>query len=147
METGLSTLLSWQFLLFSLGTNVVIFLIRTIIEYFIKNIVTMGFWDKLLLPIAPSITGGLGGFLIKQYPYPDGISSTDARILFGVVAGFLSGLLYQVIKGMLKSRIQSFVQQDGSAPSQQNVMGDRARPDPPSAPQIIPFNSNQNGSQ
>lgn len=144
MDTGLSTLLGWQFLLFSLATNVLIFIIRTIMEYCFKNLPNVGIWDKLFLPIAPSITGGVGGWLIKQYPYPDGISSLDARILFGVVAGFLSGLLYQIIKGMLKSRIQGFVDGGGQVLPQQNDIDSRARPEPPSAPQIIPFN--QNGS-
>lgn len=147
METGLSTLISWQFLMLSLGINILIFIFRTFMEFCIKNLPNVGLWSKLFLPIAPSITGGFVGFFLKQFPYPDGITSTDARVLFGAVAGFLSGLLYQVLKGMLKSRIQGFIQDDGV---QQNQMQSdstdptiRARPIPPieNNPQIIPFNN------
>jgi hypothetical protein len=154
IENGLTALLSWNLWLFSLGIYVIIWLFRTIIEYVITNITKSNLWDKLILPISPPTIGALSAFFIKQYPYPDGIASTDARILFGLVAGFFSGTLYLVLKGMLKSRIQGFTQSNNQYQTQPQPqpqyqqpdysnMNDRARQDPPISqnPQIIPFSN------
>jgi hypothetical protein len=64
-------------------------------------------WKELLLPILPVVMGGLGGFIFKTYPYPDGLTTTGSRFLFGLVAGLLSGLFYRVVKAMFIQRIQT----------------------------------------
>jgi hypothetical protein len=112
MDTGLEALLSWQFLLFCLSIAAITFVIRKIFEFVVLDNPKMPgnrtsrLWTELLLPIGPVFTGAAVAFFAKQYPYPSGISSASGRILFGLVAGLLSGLIYRVIRGMLKSKIQ-----------------------------------------
>ncbi|MBP9743696.1 MAG: hypothetical protein KBD37_10110 [Burkholderiales bacterium] len=112
MDAGLEALLSWQFLLFCLGIAAITFVIRKIVEFAILDNPKMPgnktsrLWNELLLPIGPVFTGAIISFFAKQYPYPNGIVSASGRILFGLVAGLLSGLIYRVIRGTLKSKIQ-----------------------------------------
>ena len=109
MDTGLQALLSWQFILFSLGIFSIVWLFRTIVEYIAPKITQSGLWDKLILPVIPCFLGLVIAYLAKNYAYPDGISSFSGREMFGLVAGMFSGLTYQVVKGMLKNRIQSYL--------------------------------------
>lgn len=123
MDTGLEALLSWQFLLFCLGIAAITFVIRKIFEFAVLDNPKMPgnkasrLWTELLLPVGPVFTGAIIAFFAKQYPYPSGIVSASGRILFGLVAGLLSGLIYRVIRGMLKSKIQVVSSDSPDAPS------------------------------
>lgn len=101
----LSTLFSLQFLLFCLGLAAVIFVVRRFVEYFVKAKSVIKLWHELILPVFPVLLGGVTGLLAKMYPYPEGIVSVSGRVLFGLVAGLLSGLVYRVIKSLLKAKI------------------------------------------
>jgi hypothetical protein len=63
-------------------------------------------WNDLLLPILPVIIGASGGYLFKTYPYPNGLITDGDRIVFGLVAGLLSTLLYRVVKALMFQKIQ-----------------------------------------
>lgn len=111
MDINLGALFSWQFLLFSLGMFAITWIIRTIIEYLKPTIVGAKMWEKLALPLMPILFGAIIALIARQYPFPDGLAvSVVGRLLFGVVSGLFSGTLYQVIKGLLKDKIQSFMQ-------------------------------------
>lgn len=120
MDAGLEALLSWQFLLFCLGIAAITFVIRKIVEFTILDNPKMPgnrfskIWRNLLLPIGPVFTGLIVSFFATGYPYPSGIDSVSGRLLFGLVAGFLSGLVYRVITGMLKNKIVVQKQDDDS---------------------------------
>lgn len=109
MDPILQIFLSWQFVVFSLAIASIIFVIRTTVEYFIKNtkFSTKKMWQDLFLPILPVLIGALFAFLVKSYPYPNNLTSTGNRVVFGVVAGLLSGLLYRVIKSLVSQKIGS----------------------------------------
>src|SRR5258708_10975326 len=111
MDNSLSALFSWNFLLFSLGISALVWFIRTVLEYFYPKIDGNQLWEKLILPLMPLIFGGVIAIFAVKYPFPDGLTSFSARLMFGSVSGMLSGLLYQVIKGMLKEKIQGFINQ------------------------------------
>lgn len=105
MDNLLSTFLTWQFMLFSLSVVTVTYVVRKIVEYIggptmFKN----KFWNELFLPIAPIVNGGFIAWLIPMYPYPEDIKSVGTKILFGLVAGFLSGTTYKIFKGLLKQK-------------------------------------------
>jgi hypothetical protein len=126
MDNGLALLFSWQFILFGLGVSVVMWFLRTILEYIFPTIDKIKFWSELCVPLLPPIIGATISYFATKYAYPDGLSSLSGRILFGSVAGLLSGLIFQVAKGMLKDKIQGFVSSQQPSP-----------PNPPS--QVIPF--------
>lgn len=109
MDSVLYALFSWNFLFFCLGIAALTFVARKLVEYFILDNPKLPgnksskLWQSLLLPIGPVCSGALIGLLASKYPYPQGIESISARVLFGLVAGFLSGLVYRVLKGMMYS--------------------------------------------
>jgi hypothetical protein len=52
-------------------------------------------WRECVLPAAPIIVGGLIGFFISAYPYPDPFGSTDAaRTFLGLFAGLITNVAY-----------------------------------------------------
>ena len=105
MDSILQMLLNWQFIIFALAIAALIFVIRQSAEYFLVKLKIKKIWNNLFLPILPVVIGGLLGFSLKRYPYPNGLTTVDGRIIFGLVAGLMSGLLYRVIKSLLFSKI------------------------------------------
>jgi hypothetical protein len=117
MDNVLQALLSWQFVFFALAIAAMTFVIRKVVEFTIDHpgIPTGSmtkedrFWKELVLPISPVLLGGVVGFLAQMYPFPEGIVSASARVVFGMVAGLLSGLLYRIVKGTLVSKFDVIV--------------------------------------
>jgi hypothetical protein len=130
----LSTLLSWQFLLFCLAVSAVIFPIRTVVDYVLKSMnKSSSIWRDVILPILPVIVGTLMGWKLTTFPYPDGVSSVDFRLVFGLVAGSLSGVVYRMIKAMVFNRVATNF--PALLPQVQNVLG--APPPPPVSPTVV----------
>lgn len=111
MDTLLQTLLSWQFILFSLGIAAGMYVLRTIVEYMMNiwqvTAKESKLWNDLLLPVLPVIFGAITGIVFKSYPYPDALTTGGDRFMFGAVAGLLSTLLYRVIKSLLIQKMQT----------------------------------------
>ncbi|CAB4196487.1 hypothetical protein UFOVP1290_7 [uncultured Caudovirales phage] len=108
MET-LQALLSWQFILFGLCVFAVVFILRTIMEYMLRNFKVVAkksrLWNELMLPIAPPIIGVVMSMFGKSLPYPENLTTFGGKIEFGLVAGLLSGLIYRVVKSFIASKI------------------------------------------
>jgi hypothetical protein len=113
MDSIISELLGWQFVLFSLAIMAVTSVIRKIVEFILESIPTKlvsktnKIWTELLLPILPVILGAVLGVICVQYPFPMGLSTDSGRVVFGLVAGLLSGLLYRVIKSILAGKLST----------------------------------------
>lgn len=116
MDNILTSLFSWNFILFTLGLAAITFGLRRFVEVIILNNPKFPgsshskFWTDFFLPIAPVINGAILGWLMSQFPYPAGISSTSARVMFGLVAGLLSGLAYRIVKGLIKDKLDQLKQ-------------------------------------
>lgn len=118
MDTILHAFLTWQFLFFCLAIGAVVFVIRQVVEYWMENgwpLKQWGaankdnkLWRGLILPILPILLGQVGALVAKQYPYPEGFSSTSGRIVFGLVAGFTSGLIVRLFRSFLSDRVSEF---------------------------------------
>jgi hypothetical protein len=104
MDPMLSMFLSWQFIVFGLAIAAVMFVVRTVVEYFVKN---SKMWKDLILPILPVLIGGLSALLISSFPYPNELTSAGSRSVFGFVAGLLSGLMYRIIKSLLHQKLSA----------------------------------------
>lgn len=104
-------LLSWQFIVFGLSIAAVIFVIRTGVDFCIKNFKLSQFkinlWQDLLLPILPVFIGAGSAYVMKSFPYPEQLSSDGSKVLFGVVAGLFSGLIYRIVKSLISQKIKS----------------------------------------
>lgn len=118
MDTLLQAFLSWQFLFFCLAIGAVVFVIRQVVEYGMENWWPLKqwkaanrdakLWRGLILPILPIVLGQVGALLAKGYPYPEGFSSTSGRIVFGLVAGFTSGLIVRLFRSFLSDKVSEF---------------------------------------
>ena len=112
MDELLRIFLSWQFIFFCLGLAGIGFVFRRLVEYFILDNPKIPasrqstIWRAFILPVTPVILGGLAGYFAKNYPYPEGLAESQyGRVSFGLVAGLLSGLVYRVIKELLRSKM------------------------------------------
>jgi len=117
MDNVLQALLSWQFVFFALAISAMTFVLKKVVEFAVdnSNIPTGNmtkegrFWKELVLPISPVLLGSVIGLLAQMYPFPEGIVSISARVVFGMVAGLFSGLLYRIVKGTLTSKFAAIV--------------------------------------
>ncbi len=109
MDPILQTLLSWQFILFSLSIVAVVLVVKTVVEYVMSVYAAAAkeskLWNKLILPILPIVWGGLQGLMLRKFPYPDALTHAGDRVMFGLVAGLLSTFIYSVVKGLLGQKI------------------------------------------
>jgi uncharacterized membrane protein YedE/YeeE len=109
MDNILQVLMSWQFIIFSLGIVAITSVLRTVVEYILTNVKVMAkeskLWNDLILPIMPVVLGSVSTVFIKGYPYPEGISATGGRFVFGLVAGLLSTLLYRIVKALFNQKL------------------------------------------
>ena len=153
MDPILQMFLSWQFIIFCLAISAVIFVIRSVFEYLIINYITsvknLKLWKELILPILPVSIGCFLGWQIKSYPYPPDLSFTGGRIIFGMVAGLLSGLVYRVIKGILYNKTTDVpnitLQVPQMQPMQTNTIQEASKlSDMPLVDTNIPANSENN---
>jgi len=109
MDTILEAFLTWQFLFFCIAIGAVVFVMRVIAEYVMANWAAAAkeskLWRDLILPILPILLGQAAALLISQYPYPVGFTSQGGRLIFGLVAGFSSGLVVRLYRSFLSSKI------------------------------------------
>ncbi len=120
MDPILQVLLSWQFVLYGLAVSAVMYVIRQIAEYLAevmnRSLESSKFWNDLVLPLAPIVLGVIGGLLLKNFPYPGftpdahGVFARGDRIIFGLVSGSLSTLMYRVIKALLYQKMVGIAQ-------------------------------------
>lgn len=100
----------WQFGLLALAISAITSVFKKIIEFFILSNPNVPldkkslFWRDVFLPVLPIIIGGLFGYLIKSFPYPAVINDSSSRMLFGLVAGMFSGVIYRMIKKFILAR-------------------------------------------
>ncbi len=120
MDPILQVLLSWQFVLYGLAVSAVLYVLRQIAEYLAevmnKSLASSKFWNDLFLPLAPIVLGVVGALLLKSFPYPGftpdahGVFARGDRIIFGLVSGSLSTLMYRVIKALLYQKMVGIAQ-------------------------------------
>jgi hypothetical protein len=108
MDPILSVLISWQFILFGLAVAGVMYVLRILVEYFMQlanhDPTKSKLWGEVLLPILPVIIGAVGALKFRTFPYPDNLDTKGDRIIFGLVAGLLSTLIYRIIKSLLSAK-------------------------------------------
>ena len=120
MDPILQVLLSWQFVFFGLAVATVIYAFRLIVEYLAtvlkKDLSTSHLWNNLVLPFAPIFVGVLAAIVLKKFPYPgftpdaSGIVLRGDRIIFGLVGGTFSTLMYRVVKSLFYQKMVNAAQ-------------------------------------
>ena len=141
MDTILQAFLSWQFLAFALAIGAVVFVIRQLVEFWMVNWWPLKQWSAahkdskvwrgLLLPILPILLGQGAALLLHNYPYPEGFSTTGGRVVFGLVAGFTSGLFVRLYKSFLASKTAEFSEKVSSFIRPRKKNNEECEPDVP----------------
>jgi hypothetical protein len=149
MDPILQVLLSWQFVFFGLAVATVMYVFRLIVEYLAsvakKDLTASNLWNHLVLPIMPIILGVVAAILLKTFPYPGftptaaGIVQRGDRIIFGLVAGTFSTLMYRTIKALFYQKIANFAQGfSGNRNRNANVDSDQDVPTEQIPPEHLP---------
>lgn len=97
-------------MLLGLSIAGITFVIRKIVEYVMAVSKAAAkedtLWEKLILPILPVLLG-MGMGLMTGLPFPAEIVTVGARVVFGLVAGLLSTLLYRIINATFAQKIDA----------------------------------------
>lgn len=120
MDPILQVLLSWQFVFFGLAVATVMYVFRLVVEYLAsvvkKDLTTSNLWNHLVLPVAPIALGVAAAILLKKFPYPgfvadaSGVIARGDRIIFGLVAGTFSTIMYRTVKALFYQKIVGLAQ-------------------------------------
>jgi len=120
MDPILQVLLSWQFVFFGLAVATVMYVFRLVVEYLAslakKDLTTSNLWNHLILPVTPIALGVVAAILLKTFPYPGftpdahGMVARGDRIIFGLVTGSMSTIMYRTIKALFYQKIVGFAQ-------------------------------------
>jgi len=79
--------------------------VRRVVEHFFPKLGGKGtLWSDLVLPILPIVLGGLFAVTMYKFPFLDKLPSWGTRAFYGCVAGGGSGVLYRVIRTILKKK-------------------------------------------
>jgi|ERR1700722_7178418 len=137
MDSIFAALLSWQLLLFSLGVFFIVWFVRTIVEFLWAGATGNKIWEEIVLRFLPCVVGAVIGKYAALYPYPLGIVSASGRIMFGIVSGGISSLVFASLKGMARGYIQNML--NGLAP-QNTICPPPCPPAPPilQVPGVVP---------
>ncbi len=106
MDDILKVLFGLPFIFFCLAISAVTVVTRKIIEYILEHprVPTSKkskIWNELVLPIAPVIIGPVWAFFAPTYPFSATLTNAHGRVIIGLVAGLLSGLVYRVVKAFV----------------------------------------------
>jgi hypothetical protein len=79
--------------------------VRRVVRHFFPRLDEKGtLWSELVLPILPIVLGGLFAVVMHKFPFLDKLPSWGTRAFYGCVAGGGSGVLYRVIRVVLKKK-------------------------------------------
>jgi len=110
MEQIFFGFITWQFLFFCIALGAIVYVVRLGVDFALgqtkKN---AKWWREFLLPIFPVLLGQIIALLVTSYPFPEGFTSAGGRWIFGLVAGFSSGIVVRLYKALLSGRALELV--------------------------------------
>lgn len=92
------------FIIFCLAIYAVSFSLRKILEVaFSKwNLAGRYFWREAALVALPVLVGLVIGAFLKTFPYPEGFTGRGSHMLYGLVCGLSSSLVYRVVTSLVR---------------------------------------------
>lgn len=109
MEQSINGLFSTSFLVFALVIAIFTQAFRSVIEGIFMKVgvifpekvkdALVVFWRQWVLRALPIVAGGLMGWFLLKYPYPNDFAATrTAHVFFGLIAGIFSSTIYDLVK-------------------------------------------------
>jgi hypothetical protein len=125
----LKVLFGLPFIFFCLAISAVTVVLRKVIEYILENprvptSKNSKIWKELVLPIAPVVIGPVWAFLAPTYPFSEHLTTGNARVIIGLVAGLFSGLVYRVVKAFVVKDVPAIKNDDELDPEIINKVRD-----------------------
>ncbi len=129
MDDILKVLFGLPFIFFCLAISAVTVVLRKVIEYILENprvptSKNSKIWKELVLPIAPVVIGPVWAFLAPTYPFSEHLTTGNARVIIGLVAGLFSGLVYRVVKAFVAKDVPAIKNDDELDPEIINKVRD-----------------------
>jgi len=78
--------------------------IRRVVEKTWPGVVTRVMWQDVVLPMMPPLLGAFCAAVMYKFPFLDRLPTWGTRAFYGCVGGGGSGVLYRVIKALVKAR-------------------------------------------
>src|ERR1019366_2834477 len=100
MNYMLQTIFSWQLIMFGLTIAGVMYVVQSFVDYFEAS-ANVKFYKTVMIPSMYIILGGMLGYFLNSFPYPDQLITNLDRVIFGIVAGLLAEPLYKLIRFVL----------------------------------------------
>jgi hypothetical protein len=92
-------------LVFMLAVWFLTLLIRRVCERAFPGIAAKGTkWSDIVLPVLPLLLGTAFALVMKKFPILRDLPSTGTRAMYGFVAGAASGVVYRILKSIVKSK-------------------------------------------
>ena len=109
MEDNINLVTTWQTPFVCLIVYILVHFMRLLIERLLLPRFSLTgnvhvAWEQVFLPFLPVVVGASFVILAHKFPFPPQLSSTSAKVTYGIICGFFSSWGYQWIKGMLKSK-------------------------------------------
>lgn len=103
LDKGLELLTTWNTLLYTLAVIAIVTVVRLPVEKLWPAVSAKKWWREVLVPLLPLGFGAAGG-LGPSFPFPEGIRTLYARIVYGLVCGFVSAYLFAYLKKVFASK-------------------------------------------
>lgn len=104
MDEALAVFLSAQTLLLCLGTYVVTFVMRRVVEAFRPGIKASHFYRELFLPLGPIANGALLALALPSWMPELVAGSCGGVMLYGAIAGMFSAFLYARVRSWIRAK-------------------------------------------
>ncbi len=103
------TFANTQTIIFCLGVGLIIYMVRTLLEYQWPSLKTNRWWREIALPFSPILLGIALTLLAKNFPFPamvqQGVahSSLYSKFTYGGICGVASGWVFSRFRSWLAS--------------------------------------------
>jgi hypothetical protein len=98
-----TSIFTWQFVIISLAIAGITYPVRLFAGFFAKTPRILQFWNDVALPTIPIIIGPTLTLAAVSFPFPNDLSIASSRMIWGVVAGMFSSVVYRLTKAAIKT--------------------------------------------
>jgi hypothetical protein len=139
MDQALTNFLGWHTLIFGLACWILTLFTRKIVETAVPSLkkgadankegatyksTFARWWNEVILYALPVMWGSFSASVATMYPFPEGLTSFSARLLFGIVVGFFSGFLFKIFKKVVLKKFDIVDEKDLPAAKAPDLAGD-----------------------
>lgn len=78
---------------------------RRLVSMVWRNSESTWWWSEFVMHFLPLLLGAVVAAWVSGIPYPKGVDTMASRVIFGTVAGGVSGFVYFLVKKIVNKRL------------------------------------------